>query len=322
MLYVNTRNTCDINTPNHPLIRNKCDRGGMYVPYRLPILTKSQLSELVRQSAAERIVAVLRLFFRLELSPSDVENALGIYPIQIAAMNHRIAVTENWHNPSGSFTGAVESLYKIAVANSNGQIKSTIWFRIAVRLAYFVSAFCELIKAGITHTGKPTDVALQSNSFETVMAAWYARKMGLPIANIILSCCENSGVWDLLHHGELPMRGYAASVNLTEDDSSIPACLEMLIYEVLGSREVERFVAALSSQTVYCIRDEQLAALKTGMYCAVVRRGRVESIIRNVQSTNSYLMETRTAIAFGGLQDYRATKGETGAALICADESP
>ena len=58
------------------------------------------------------------------------------------------------------------------------------------------------------------------------------------------------------------------------------------------------------------------------MCCNVIRRQRAETIVRNVYKTNSYLMVPSVAFAYGSLQDYRAAHGETGAAMILAEESP
>ena len=110
--------------------------------------------------------------------------------------------------------------------------------------------------------------------------------------------------------------------NTPRGDSAVPAGLERLIFEILGFDEVQRFVLTNEKGGLYSLGEDKLSLLKNDFYCAVVRQQRVESVIRNVYSTNSYLMDPYTALGYAGLQDYRAACSETGAALIQSDKNP
>ena len=92
--------------------------------------------------------------------------------------------------------------------------------------------------------------------------------------------------------------------------------------ELFGFQETQRFLHAVSHNRRYFIREDQILRLRSEMCCNVIRRQRAETIVRNVYKTNSYLMVPAVAFAYGSLQDYRAAHGETGAAMILAEESP
>lgn len=322
MLYLTTRDRMDAFTPQHALTKNTGKCGGRFLPYRLPVLTKQQLMELPEKSFGQRVAEVLSLFFRSHLNGWDIDFAVGRHPVRLCAMNHKIAVMESWHNHEGTFQSMVDRLYRCVNESALYSEYPGVWFRIAARIAVLSGSFSELIKAGIAADEKPVDIAVPVNDFEGVMAAWYSRKMGLPVGTIIFSCNENSNVWDFLHHGILDTKEKTQQTSTPDSDRAVPQSLELLIYETLGYEETQRFVQCCQAQKTYTIRSDQLSVLSNGLFCAVIRQPRLESIVRNVFKTNSYLMDPYTALAYGGLQDYRVASAEIGPALIVSDQNP
>ena len=126
----------------------------------------------------------------------------------------------------------------------------------------------------------------------------------------IICCDERSGTWDLLHHGQVR----------TADP--LPAGFERLIFGRLGEAEARRYVEVCNRRGVYAPDEEQLELLQEGMFASVVSIRRTARTIANVYSTNGYLMGTETAMAYAGLQDYRATAGEGRLGLILARRRP
>ena len=148
------------------------------------------------------------------------------------------------------------------------------------------------------------------------MAAWYARKMGLPIGKIICACNENDYVWDLVNRGELN----TSYISKTEDScKEYPVFLEQLIFELFGRDECGQFLEKCTSRCSYRISDELQTVLRESIAAAVVWKSRVESIIASFYSTNAYTLNADAAHAFGAVQDIRACGGENRIALIFGD---
>ena len=310
MLYLTTRDRVGSFTPKHVIKRERSACGGFFYPNQLPALEEAQLASLLPESFGQRIARIMNLFFRVELNGLEIEFAVGRHPARISAMNHKIAVLEAWHNSDVCVFGFISKLF----ARLEKEGKPGSWFRIAAHISLLFASFADLVNAGIVSADHPADIAIKAGDFESVLAAWYAKKMGLPIGVLVFGCEENSGLWDFFHHGELDVKKDAWN--------HIPGCLELLIQETLGFREVQRFISAREENRRYYISEDQLRVLQKDMYCAVIRQHRLDAIIRNVYSTNSYLMEPGTALAYGALQDYRATRGETGNAVILSESSP
>ena len=150
------------------------------------------------------------------------------------------------------------------------------------------------------------DVSVCADDFASPMAAWYARKMGLPIGNIICGCMDDDSLWELLHHKQLK-KGNSSSF------------IERLIWETMGEEEMKSFYTASS---VYTPDEEKYHALCDGMFAAVVSQSRISSIIRNVYKTSGYMLSKESAVAYSALQDFRSSSGAGITTLILCEKCP
>ncbi len=157
------------------------------------------------------------------------------------------------------------------------------------------------------------DIAVAMGDFTAPIAVIYAKEMGLPIGTVCFAWDGNSEIWDLLYHGQMQtcsaQQPYAIE-------------LERLIYQRLGAEEASRYAACCDACQIYAITDEQRVKLLDGLFCAVVSHKRASSVIRSIYRTNTYVLSPSSALAFAGLQDYRATNNETGPALILTEQGP
>ena len=321
MLYVTTRNQRDLHTSFHALREHTADRGGLFVPFQTVCFTQDEVSSLKKKSFSQCVCDILNLFFAARLDPDDIECCMGTGPLKLVPMSHKIIIGEVWNNPEWSFSRFVRNLSgRILGSVDNGNPSS--WTQIAVRIAVLFGIFGSLERIGVADADRPIDIAVCLGDFAGPMAAWYAREMGLPIKTIVFSCNENSATWDLLHHGEASTAGPITSTQTPECDVVIPRNIERLVYHTLGNEETEKIASVLSATGIYTLSEEKRRILSDGLFGAVIGQNRTESIIRNVYRTSTYLLSPYTALAYGGLQDYRAATCETGSALIFSEYGP
>ena len=95
-----------------------------------------------------------------------------------------------------------------------------------------------------------------------------------------------------------------------------------LIYATLGRDEVIKFADSCSKHDIYTISEENRITISNGMFGAVIGQSRVKNIIKNVYATSAYILSPYSALAYGGLQDYRAAKAEAGQTLILTENGP
>lgn len=312
MLYITTRDHSDAYTAHRVLVDNRAADGGMFLPMQMPVLSKEQISDLQNKTFGQNVADILNLFYKSRLDGWDVDFCIGRYASKLTAMSHRIYVAEVWHNPDHDFARMVRNLTGRLRGNKDITDAPTNWAWISIRIAVLFGLFGELYKLHVANPETPIDVALPSGDFAGPMSVWYARQMGLPVANIICACDENDAAWDLLKNGQISMTS----------GMTIPTDLERLIYSVLGLNESKRFAQLMDRRRSYSVSEENASVLRQGMYPAVISWKRRSEIIRGVYSASTYILDPGSAMAFGGLQDYRALAGETRPALILTERGP
>lgn len=309
MLYVTTRNEREQYPALRTLGQDFGPDGGAFVPFRLPVFEREEVEALQDMSFGSCVALVLNKLFLPRLDGVELDFALGRMPVKMTEMSHRIAVAELWHNIHWRFDWIVLELTQRLRTESQLAQPVTQWASLAVRIAVLFGIFGQLQRMGAVAYDQGLDVAAVSGDFSTPMAAWYAREMGLPIGNVI--CCDgHSGTWDLLHHGQV------------RTAEPLPQGLERLIFGRLGAEEARRFAAVCQRRGVYTPGEEDLEKLQQGMFASVVSPRRTARTIANVYASKGYLMGPETAMAYAGLQDYRATAGEGRLALILAQRRP
>ena len=313
MLYVSTRNTSDSYTAYRALHENCAPDGGLFAPYHLPAFSIEDRNGLLNKTFGERVAKILNIFFPIRLNGWDVDFAIGRHPYKLVAMNHRLYIAELWNNLNGNFAFIEKRLYlKMCEGNYVVQCPSH-WAKVAIRISLLASICCELIKSNAACM----DFAGITGDYLFVVAAWYVRKMGFPIGKIICTSDENGSAWDFFHKGVVP----CVFENSHEQDSNV-SYLELLIYEMLGVPGVERFLACSNKGIAYQLDEEQIVAVSQNMEGAVVSHKRAKVLIRSIFSTHNHLADPYTAIAYGGLQDYRSRAGESRTTIIFAETSP
>ena len=313
MLYVSTRNPADSFTAYRALHEDRTPDGGLFAPHRLNVLSQNELRELSGMTFGERVARILNIFFPVALTGWDVDFVIGRHSVKMTTMNHRIHVAELWHNLKSDFLHTERALFSKLCAQNQVATATTAWARVAIRIAILAGIIWETD----TDLDSGIDFAYFTGDYCFILAAWYARMMGLPIGRIICTSDEQDYAWDLLHKGEYsPVRSGCAS------EYPDLVYLELLIFAMYGTDEVQRYTKACINGTVYRLNDEQLAYLNSNLDSAVVSRTKVIGLIRSIFRTHDYISDPCMAIAYVGLQNYRSRTGFSRATLLLSEISP
>ena len=321
MLYVTTRINADAFTAHRALTENRGPEGGLYLPMRLPELSVDQIRALGEESFGQNVADVMNLLFNTELDGWAVEFSIGRYPMRMVSLGNKVTVAEYWHNPQWHFDRLMRNLSDLVLGDPELGEPSD-WMAVASRIAMLFGTYGEMLHAGMIKAGDLLDVVVPSQDFSPAMAAFYARKLGLPLGNIVISCNENSTLWSLFHQGVLRTDTVAISTKLPKCDHGIVPGLERLICSVLGTGEALRFRDVCRVGGDYCVSEQQMKLLSKGLRVSVVSQHRTESMIRGIYKSFGYIPDPYTALAYSGLMDYRSGTGEGRPALILSEESP
>ncbi len=317
MLYTTTRNKSDSYTVYRALYDDRSPDGGFYVPFRKVVLDPETVESITNQSFNAAVSQVLELFFPGRITQWDVDCSIGKSAAQISSMPHRVLLAKLWNNPDGDVSYIFDSIYqKLCRENPHSPISD--WAKLSIRIAVLFGLYAILKQMGIHQF----DIAVNSGDFNAPMAAWYARKMGLPVGTIICACNENSTPWDFIHRGEFNTGASVISTVTKDLDVGTPVGIERLIYESFGVDEVNKYLSVCEKRGIYQIRPDMLQQISKGLFASVIGNDRVESVISSVYRANQCVLDPYTAVSYGSLQDYRSKTGESNPTILMGEKSP
>lgn len=321
MLYKSTRSNKETYTAQHALCSSRTEDGGLFVPVCIPQYSDGEIQQLLHLSETEAIAKILNQLFATTISSRDIEFLVGREILRMGEFHYRIHVAELWHNPDGDFARTVRILAGHLCADKQ-TAGASLWGEIAVNIALIFAVFTRLSYKTEADLERKQDIVVPAEAFVTPMAAWYARKMGLPIGTIICCCNENGNVWDLIQRGQMKLDGALLPTNTPKCDVIVPEAFELLLYEIQGEDAAKEFALAVDARGNYTVNATAYPLLKRGMYASVVGQKRLLDIIPNVYSATGYVLCPYSALTYSGLMDYRAMSGENGPALMISKWSP
>lgn len=308
MLYLSTRSRTESYTAHRVLHTDRTTDGGLFVPHQLPHFSRREIMQFSKRSFGENVAQILNIFFSAKLTGWDIDFCCGRNPVKTVELPRRIVIAELWHNTAASYGYIERALYN-KVCGDHAEPAVTEWSRIAIYIAVLFAVYGATEPA---QTADTIDIALDGAGFIVPTAAWYARKMGLPLGLIICGNEDSSIVWDLLHRGETGTT--LASGELIG--------LERLIYSCFGHEDSMLFARICAERKMYSVAEEKQDDLCDGLFAAVISSTRVPSVIESFYRSHGYSMDPFAAIGYGALQDYRARTGESRNTLLLSINHP
>ena len=195
--------------------------------------------------------------------------------------------------------------------------------RLVPQIVYYVYAYAKMYANGRIAAGEPINVVVPTGNFGNILAAFYAKNMGLPIAKLICASNENKVLYDFFRTGEYDRNREFILTSSPSMDILISSNLERLIYRIAGENAEEnaKLMAALSTDGKYTITDEMKAQLEN-FYGNYTTEKETAEVISALYEKTGYVIDTHTAVAAGVYGKYKAeTKDET-KTVIASTASP
>ena len=268
----------------------------------------------------QNIAYVLDVLYREKISAWDVDMALGKHPLELVELGSRTLEARLWWGADRRFDQFTRRL--LAIFTGDSTQRPSAWFVMSVRVAVLAGIFGRLVAEGKLRAGETLDISVPSDDFQFPMAAWYARKWGLPIGRIICCCNENNAPWVVFHQEELRTDAPVRHTMTSACDQAAPAGLEQLVYAVLGQHEAARYGEAVERGERYRLEASQRSQLRKEMAVIVVSQRRLRFLMPNIYRDSVWTPDPYTAMSFAGIADHRARTGDTGMGLIICQEDP
>ena len=197
------------------------------------------------------------------------------------------------------------------------------WGRILPQIVYYISAYCDLLRDGRLELGDPVNVCVPTGNFGNILAAYYARDMGVPIQKLICASNSNNVLTDFLSTGTYDRNRTFFNTISPSMDILISSNLERLLLAITQEdSEVRGYMEQLNATGRYQVSDrvrEKIQKLFKGYCCGDEETKRV---IAAIHEKFGYLIDPHTAVGFSALSQYRAETGDETAAIVASTASP
>lgn len=195
--------------------------------------------------------------------------------------------------------------------------------RLVPQICYYVYAYVKMLAKGEIEEGEKINVVVPTGNFGNILAAFYAKNMGLPIGKLICASNENKVLYDFFDTGIYDKNRKFVLTSSPSMDILISSNLERLIYFIAGNDadKTKELMSLLSGQGKYEITTEMKENLKD-FYGNYASEEKTAAAIKDVYFDNDYILDTHTAVAYSVYKEYKETTGDSAKTIIASTASP
>ena len=195
--------------------------------------------------------------------------------------------------------------------------------RLVPQVAYYVFAYTRLLKEERIKAGDPVNYVVPTGNFGNILACFYAKKLGLPVAKMICASNENKVLYDFFTTGTYDIRRKFILTSSPSMDILISSNLERLIYHSAGddaAKNAER-MEGLKKDGIYTVTDamkKEMADFVPGF----ATEADTAAEIKELYERTGYVIDTHTAVASSVYRRYRKESGDETPTVIVSTASP
>lgn len=195
--------------------------------------------------------------------------------------------------------------------------------RLVPQIVYYVYAYAKLLQNEEITEGECMDVVVPTGNFGNILAAYYAKNMGIPIRKLICASNENKVLYDFFQTGVYDKNREFMLTTSPSMDILISSNLERLIYLISGedAHKNTQFMNELRNSGIYKITSEMKEKLKD-FVGGFATKEQVAQTIHDIYMETGYVIDTHTAVAATVYQEYAKQEEVLPKAVIASTASP
>ncbi len=229
---------------------------------------------------------------RLQMVTQRGEN-VGVYGVRGNFDDCQNAVKAAFNDEA--FAGELHTTHGLKLSSAN----SINWGRMLPQIAYYVSAYADMVAEGGVKAGSPMDVCVPTGNFGNILGAYYAKLIGVPIGRLLCASNENNVLADFIATGtyDISERAFVTTPSPSMD-ILISSNLERLLYHLAGADAVRGWMAELAAHRRFTVDRETFRAIRELLTADWVSNDESLATIERVYSETGYLMDPHTAVAW------------------------
>lgn len=196
--------------------------------------------------------------------------------------------------------------------------------RLVPQVVYYFSAYADLVERRAIACGDPVNFCVPTGNFGNILAAYYAREMGLPVGKLICASNRNNVLTDFFSSGIYSTHRLFFKTKSPSMDILVSSNLERLLFEA-ADRDgdlIKTWMKLLRECGSYSVGDQRREWLESVFWGGCADDiATLEEIGRRFHQDH-YLMDTHTAVASSVLRQYRLEKNDATPTVIVSTASP
>ena len=191
------------------------------------------------------------------------------------------------------------------------------WGRLVPQIVYYFSAYADLMAEGTIEAGEKINFTVPTGNFGDILAAYYAKRMGLPVHRLICASNANNVLTEFLRTGVYDRRRDFFKTITPSMDILISSNLERLLYHVTESTDkVSGWMKELGEQGMYKVDGETLKSIQEIFWADWVNDAETKEEIDAVYRAHDYVMDTHTAVAAMVADKYKKSHQEDNCPMV------
>ncbi|WP_368488684.1 threonine synthase [Clostridium sp. BJN0013] len=195
--------------------------------------------------------------------------------------------------------------------------------RLVPQIVYYFYGYMELLRRGEIDFGDKINFSVPTGNFGNILAAYYAKNMGLPINKLICASNENKVLYDFFKSGTYDAEREFILTISPSMDILISSNLERLIYDISGrdSSVVNKLMTNLNGHNKYTISENMKDELGI-FYGGFAGEEETLQCIKDTFNTYHYLMDTHTSVAYSVYKNYLRDTCDNTKTIVVSTASP
>ena len=198
------------------------------------------------------------------------------------------------------------------------------WGRLVHQIVYYISSYAELVKDGEITLGEKINIVVPTGNFGNILAAYYAKHMGIPVNKLICASNINNVLTDFINTGVYDRNRHFYPTVSPSMDILISSNLERLLYIMTGKNDIliSEWFGKLSAEGKYEVSDDVKAKLSEEFCAGFCDDEKTKATIHEIYEKYSYTCDTHTAVAVKVYEDYKKSTGDATKTIIASTASP
>ncbi len=182
--------------------------------------------------------------------------------------------------------------------------------RLAPQIVYYFSSYLDMVSSEQIQMGDRVDFSVPTGNFGNILAAYYAKQMGLPVGKLICASNKNNILTDFINNGVYDTNRNFFKTMSPSMDILISSNLERLLYEISGRNAalIKERMTSLANDKRYEVSKEEMVKIKEEFFAGCANEDQTVECVYDFFEEFGYPLDTHTGVSVYVAQSYEDSK--------------